>query len=230
MDLDPVRVKLLELIREHDTDMKTVSQAIGRNAAYLQQFLFRGKPRVLQGDVRMALAEHFGIDTDELSHKLALPMGTRAPRSARTPSAADDDQLVAVAEVDVRAAAGAGALNEEAPETLATWYIPSGLLQHELRSRGSDVKLISIRGDSMWPTLGDGDRVLVDVSHKVPSPPGIFVLWDGFGLVAKRVDRIPGGEQPRIRLVSDNDAYPAYDCDAQEINVVGRVIWAGKKL
>jgi phage repressor protein C with HTH and peptisase S24 domain len=44
------------------------------------------------------------------------------------------------------------------------------------------------------------------------------------------VDRIPNGEQPMIRLVSDNDAHPAYDCDVQGIKVVGRVIWAAKRL
>jgi phage repressor protein C with HTH and peptisase S24 domain len=104
------------------------------------------------------------------------------------------------------------------------------LIQHDLRARSGDVRLMCVRDDSMSPTLGDGDRILVDLSHKAPSPPGIFVLWDGFGHVAKRVDRIPGGEQPRIRLVSDNDAYAAYDCDVQDINVIGRVIWAGKKL
>jgi hypothetical protein len=41
---------------------------------------------------------------------------------------------------------------------------------------------------------------------------------------------IPGGEQPKIWLVSDTDAYPAYDCDVQDINVVGREIWAAKRL
>jgi phage repressor protein C with HTH and peptisase S24 domain len=237
MDLDPVRVKLLQLIRSHGTDMKAVSKAIGRNPSYLQQFLFRGTPRILPGEVRLALSEHFGVDAEELSHKLALPRsasprqkrpgaGTSAHSETRLPV----DDLVAIPEIDVRAAAGPGALNEDQPETLATWHLPAGLLQHELRARGPDVRLMSVRGDSMWPTLSDGDRILVDLSHHAPSPPGIFVLWDGFGLVTKRVDRIPGGEQPKIRLVSDNDAYPAYDCDVQDINVVGRVIWAGKRL
>jgi phage repressor protein C with HTH and peptisase S24 domain len=231
MDLDPVRVKLLQLIRDHDTDMKAVSKAIGKNSAYMQQFLFRGTPRVLPDDVRLSLAEHFGIDGDGLTHRLTLPRDGRFRKeSVATTTPSLPDNVLAIPEIDVRAAAGPGALNEDHPETLGTWYLPADLLQHELRARSGDVRLMSVRGDSMWPTLGDGDRILVDLSHKAPSPPGIFVLWDGFGLVAKRVDRIPGGEQPRIRLVSDNKAYPPYDCDVQDLNVIGRVIWAGKKL
>jgi phage repressor protein C with HTH and peptisase S24 domain len=185
---------------------------------------------VLPDDLRLRLAEHFGVDNEDLTHRLTLPRDGRFRKqsSAATPSLPDG--VLAIPEIDVRAAAGPGALNEDHPETLGTWYLPTGLLQHELRARSGDVRLMSVRGDSMWPTLGDGDRILVDLSHKAPSPPGIFVLWDGFGLVTKRVDRIPGGEQPRIRLVSDNDAYPAYDCDVQDINVIGRVIWAGKRL
>ena len=68
------------------------------------------------------------------------------------------------------------------------------------------------------------------ISRKPPSLTDIFGIRDGLGLVTKRIDQTPGGEQLKIRLVSDNDAYPAYDCDVQDIKVVGRVIWAAKRL
>ena len=57
MQLDPVRLKLLKLVKERRTDLKNVSLAIGRNAAYLHQFVQRGTPKVLPEDVRAALAE-----------------------------------------------------------------------------------------------------------------------------------------------------------------------------
>jgi phage repressor protein C with HTH and peptisase S24 domain len=236
VDLDPIRVKLLKLIQSSGSDMKAVSKAIGKNPAYLQQFLFRGTPRVLSEKVRTSLADHLGVAVDELSHKLALPRDVSPRRATPEPAPAQPAEvfvpqdLLGIPEIDVRAAAGPGALNEEQPDTVATWYLPEWLIEHELRTQAASVRLMSVMGDSMWPTLSDGDRIMVDLSHKAPSPPGIFVLWDGFGLVTKRVDRIPGGEQPKIRLVSDNDAYPAYDCDVQDINVVGRVIWAAKRL
>ncbi len=84
-------------------------------------------------------------------------------------------------------------------------------------------------GGLMLPTLSDGDRLMVDTSHKVPSPPGVYVLWDGAGLVAKRVDVIPGAP-PQVRLHSDNELYSAYNCHPDEISVVGRVVLAAKRL
>jgi phage repressor protein C with HTH and peptisase S24 domain len=84
----------------------------------------------------------------------------------------------------------------------------------------------------MLPTLSEGDRILVDITHKAPSPPGIFVLWDGAGLVAKRVEvvEVVPGEAARIRLHSDNALYSAYDCTPEEVHIVGRVVWAAKRL
>ena len=40
----------------------------------------------------------------------------------------------------------------------------------------------------MMPTLHDGDIVLVDLGRRTPTPPGVFVLYDGMGLLAKRVE------------------------------------------
>lgn len=64
MASDPVRDLLTGLIAKHETDMATVSRAIGRNHAYLQQFLKAGKPRQLPEEVREKLAGHFKIDPD----------------------------------------------------------------------------------------------------------------------------------------------------------------------
>ena len=36
----------------------------------------------------------------------------------------------------------------------------------------------------MMPTLHDGDIVLVDLGRRTPTPPGVFVLYDGMGLLA----------------------------------------------
>ncbi len=64
--LDPVRRRLLGLVEANDTNLKAVSLAIGRNHAYLQQFLRRQRPQLLAEDDRRALARHFGIDEADL--------------------------------------------------------------------------------------------------------------------------------------------------------------------
>jgi hypothetical protein len=45
--------------------------------------------------------------------------------------------------------------------------------------------------------------VLVDLGRRSPTPPGIFVLHDGMGLVAKRLEYIPNSDPPRVRIISD---------------------------
>ncbi len=82
----------------------------------------------------------------------------------------------------------------------------------------------------MEPLLSSGDRILIDVDQQVPVPPGIFVIWDGMGLVAKRVEHVPNSEPPKVLIKSINRDYQDYERLAEEVNVVGRVVWVAKRL
>ena len=53
----------------------------------------------------------------------------------------------------------------------------------------------------------------------------IAVLWDGSGLVVKRVEILPHTEPPRLRLVPANPAYTPYTRLADEAHIVGTVLW-----
>lgn len=81
MELDPVRRYLSLLVDEHQTNLAEVSRGMGRNHAYLQQFMKRGTPRVLPEDVREALAQRFGVDADSFRPQrrpVSPPSGTVA--------------------------------------------------------------------------------------------------------------------------------------------------------
>ena len=84
--LDPVRRRLLRLMADSRTNLRTASLAIERNAFYLHQFIHRGTPRVLAEDDREALAEHLGCSPDLLRHdRSARPTsGPRTKRPSRT--------------------------------------------------------------------------------------------------------------------------------------------------
>ncbi len=60
--------------------------------------------------------------------------------------------------------------------------------------------------------------------------PLTFVIWDGMGLVAKRVEHMPNSEPPKVVIKSVNPEYQTYERDAEEVNIIGRVIWAAKRL
>jgi phage repressor protein C with HTH and peptisase S24 domain len=76
------------------------------------------------------------------------------------------------------------------------WLFPEAMVRHD-RARPNELRMITVDGDSMDPLLSSGDRILIDTSQRVPVPPGIFVIWDGMGLVAKRVEHIPNSEPRR---------------------------------
>ncbi|MBL6597973.1 MAG: S24 family peptidase [Alphaproteobacteria bacterium] len=230
MDLDPVRLRVIQLLDERRTDMKNGSLALGRNPAYLHQFVFRGTPKVLGEDDRAALAAFLECDEDELRHK-ARPERKPRAKSERAPRANDGqpEGYLAIPEIDVRAAAGAGAVHDGLEETKDVWYFSDPVVRHEFRARPSDLRMITIDGDSMEPMLDSGDRIMIDTSQRVPVPPGVFVIWDGMGLVAKRVEHAPNSDPPVIIIKSVNPDYETYERDAEEVHVIGRVIWAAKR-
>jgi phage repressor protein C with HTH and peptisase S24 domain len=131
-------------------------------------------------------------------------------------------QMAGVAEIDVSASAGGGALPIAELE-IAHWQFPPDFVRSDIRSRSTDLRIITIEGDSMSPTLESGDKAIIDLSRTAPSPPGVFVLWDGLALVAKRLEFIEGSEPHRVRIISDNGRYQAYERTAEEVRVVGRV-------
>jgi phage repressor protein C with HTH and peptisase S24 domain len=236
MHLDPVRTRVLKLIQDRKTDLKHASLAIGRNAAYLHQFIFRGSPKVLSEDVRDALAEHLRIEPDTLRHKQVPP---RKPRSKPEEQAEQDtpsgkpripEGFSLIAEIDVRASAGPGAVHEGLEEAKETWVFPDRIIRHEFRARPADLRMITVDGDSMEPLLSPGDRILLDTSQRIPVPPGIFVIWDGMGLVAKRVEHVPSSDPPKIVVRSVNPEYPTYELTGEEVNIIGRVVWTARRL
>ena len=225
MEMDPIRRRILARVKESRSNLRMASRAIGRNAAYLHQFIHRGTPRVLAEHDREALAEHLGCSPDELRHDRS-PRGDVKPR----PPVAVPGGYCAIREIDVRAAAGPGAWNEEAERTKAIWILAERLIRHEFQARPEELRMITVEGDSMEPLAASGDRLLIDVSRRVPVPPGIFVIWDGMGLVTKRIQHVPNSDPPRVMLKSSNPEYDSYECLAAEVRVVGRAVWVSRRL
>lgn len=85
-----------------------------------------------------------------------------------------------------------------------------------------------VTGDSMEPALSSGSYVFVDTSHKYPSPPDLYAVNYGHGLMVKRVELLP---EDKIRIISDNDRYSDFEFHQQDVDVYGRVVasfqWRG---
>jgi len=212
MDVDP-RLALEALIAERGEDYAGLSRLIGRNAAYIQQYIRRGSPRRLAEADRRRLAQYFGVEERVLGGPEPLPSG---------------GSLLRVPRLDVGASAGAGALGEGERALGSLAFDPAWL--RRIGVGVGDLSLIRVEGDSMTPTLADGDEILVDRADAASRfRDGIYVLRIEGALVVKRVGIDPAGGRLSVR--SDNPAYPSWpDCEPGAVDVVGRVAWVGRRL
>ena len=206
------RNALDRLIAENGDDYAGLSKLIGRNAAYVQQFIKRGTPKRLPESERGILARYFGVD-----ERLLGGVATAAGKAG----------LRTIPKLDVGASAGPGAMNEG--EALSGKI---GFDEKWLRKLGVDPKqlsLIRVEGDSMLPTLADGDDIMVDrAAANTPLRDGIHVIRMDDVLMVKRLARGPKG---RLSVLSDNPAYPDWaDVDGKALTVIGRVVWTGRRL
>ena len=217
--LDPSRRAVLAALNKAGLTLKQGSRALGRNDAYLQQYLYRGSPRRLPEDVRLRLADLTGERTESF-----LDPQLRSLHGSAVPS------RLAVPLLDVSAAAGGGRIGNDTAGDDTALAFPPMLLRRITSAPTSSLRLITISGDSMAPTLEDGDMVMVDTGRTSPSPPGIFILDDGVGLVAKRVDAVPNSFPQQLRLSSDNPAYSNYQRRIDEVRILGRVVWFARSL
>lgn len=139
------------------------------------------------------------------------------------------DEVFPVPELTVEISAGGGALVER-EEPHRHWYFARDILRHEIGVEPNAAKIIRVKGDSMNGVLENRDLVMIDTSDRNPSPPGVFALWDGFGDVIKRVEHIPNSDPPRLVISSAHEGYRTYEMTADEIRIIGRVVWFARRL
>ena len=217
--------------------MDAVSVAIGRHRSYLHQFLRRGSPKALSYHDSKKLAEMLGCSAEDLRPKEPPKRRRRNRRlqpaassaSRVFPASGHDLALAPISELAIEVAAGDGAFECTPEMEIAQWHLPVAMLRHEGGSEPSNLRILRARGDSMAPHLHGGDRLIVDISRRTPGTGEAAVLWDGTGLVVKRVEVVPGANPRKLRLMSDNRDYPPYTCNATEVRIAGTVIWLIRK-
>lgn len=215
--------------------LKQASRAIGRNDAYLHQYLNRGSPRHLPEAIRYQLADMLSVDQATLAHH-AKPRPNAMDSADTDPSSPNDvafaiQTMSSVPFLDIHASAGGGALVDVTVDTaMAALAFPRSWLRKISPSKTGALKLITISGDSMAPVLEHGDTVMLDTDQTRPSPPGIFILFDGLGLVAKRIELVPGTSPQVLRICSENPVYTNYQRTIDEIQIIGRVVWFARNL
>jgi hypothetical protein len=206
MDSTAQRAALADLIAESGESYAALSRLLGRNDAYLQQFVTRGSPRELAERDRGLLARYLGV----AEARLGGPEGAG---------------LVEIMRLDVGASAGPGGLVDREARRRSGALDPA--LLRQLGVRPAAASMIRVQGESMVPTLADGDEILVDRDRcRLAARAALYVLRMDGAVMVKRL-RALGAD---VEVASDNPAFATQVCAAEEVEVIGRVVWLSRAL
>ncbi len=123
---------------------------------------------------------------------------------------------------DIYASAGGGALNYDEQSEFLT-------LDEEMVNRLGgkhaikNIHALNVVGDSMEPTLNNGDILFMDRNSVNPNRNGIYIVSTPAGIFVKRLQLKLDGT---VALVSDNESYSDEIVNIEDITVLGKVVGA----
>ncbi|MEO0498948.1 MAG: S24 family peptidase [Pseudomonadota bacterium] len=144
------------------------------------------------------------------------------------PNSEHEITLIPVFSQEISAGDGAFAFDEDFAKDV--FAFSSSELSRITDNTKNTLALVKVAGDSMWPTLHDGDQALVDHSVRRLGRDGIYIIRAGVtdDIQVKRIQHEPRGT---VAIISDNAQYRTYDgVDPGDLAVIGRVVWIGRKV
>lgn len=140
-------------------------------------------------------------------------------------SSASAGEVVPIIKLDLKASMGPGTLLEEWAEQEIVQFDGS-TLRDLTRTPAHRIRLISGVGDSMRPTIQEGDQIMVDTTQRgLARQDGIY--WISlFG--AANIKRLRAVARDRILVISDNPDIENQEVEAEDLQIEGRVIWVSR--
>lgn len=136
--------------------------------------------------------------------------------------ASNDETFISIEDCrDVRISAGSGGFNDDY-QAFNTTKVEKAWLDAR-RLKADDCAMFLVSGDSMYPTLKDGEEIIVDRSKQELTEGKIFVLNHGGAMLVKKVQFTYDG----VELISDNKDYRPLKLDINEANnliVIGQLV------
>ena len=200
------RQALDDLIREREETYAAVSRLLGRNSAYIQQYIKRGTPaRLDQSDIAQ-LALHFDVPAKLLGGKESSPNSRRS--------------VITVPVIEVK---GLETPQERSRIVDEAWL-------RRLCHRPAGVAILPIVGEAMRPTLQNSNEVIIESlrSHDALYD-GLYAIRGSSETFVRRIALDP--TKNRISVLTDHPAFPSWNgVQRKAVNVVGKVIWIGSRV
>lgn len=206
--------RLLEAMYKRGLSQSDLARAIGVTQGTINQLISgRTAKTRYAGEIARALQ----VSVDWLNgHDAPSGLQVKMP----------DVDFVQLTELDIGYGMGGGTFIEECGEHSPRVFDPSWI-RDVTRSPPEMLFLARGLGDSMSPTLLDNDIVIVDRGQRTLTQQDRIwaVTYGELGMI-KRVRRRPDGT---VLLMSDNTTVPPIEASAGEVNIVGRIVWVGRK-
>ncbi|WP_380790784.1 helix-turn-helix transcriptional regulator [Sphingobium xenophagum] len=193
------------LISERGETYASISRLLGRNSAYIQQFIKRGSPaRLDQSDIAL-LALHFDVPVEMLGGKEGPTVGQRS-----------------IVKVPL--------LNGTGNDSRSQWRLVDAAWLGRLCDQPASVAILSIVGEAMEPTLCNGDEVMISrVRFQESVREGLYAIRGSSEIFVRRIAIDP--TKNRLTVLTDHPAYPSWQgIQRKGVDIVGRVIWIGARV
>jgi hypothetical protein len=104
------------------------------------------------------------------------------------------------------------------------WVVPASIFSTRTKAPADQIKVFKVQENTMAPEFSFGEHVVVDLTDKKPSPPGVFVISDGFGHLVRRCEFVTNSKPAKVRISAIDKNFQTQVLDFTEFKIVGRVI------
>ncbi len=140
--------------------------------------------------------------------------------------AADGDGAIALKRINLGFAMGDGTNLDDYVEEAVALFDPN-ILRLISPSPAHRLLVADGVGDSMLPTLMDSDMIVIDTMQNQLNK------WDRIWAIslhgAGAVKRIGLAESGKVEIISDNPIVPNKVVSVEDVRIIGRVVWSGRR-
>lgn len=171
----------------------------------------------------LAVSEAVGLSAEWLFSGSGPMLASEVRRSDSVARSATP--IMEVPRYNAAASAGHGAFVKYAEKLDYIPFTADFMFKRLGRLKTDGLIIVDAAGDSMEPTIGDGDLIMIDTDKKqLTAAIYAFTFEDSF--YVKRLNNLPDA----IKATSDNKEYDPFIIEREQMNrvdILGRVVWVG---
>lgn len=216
-----------ELLKKQGRTQRELAAYLGIEPEKLNLSLTAGKREFQQNEI-FPTADFLGLDREAFMLYVAGGTDKIPPQksSVKTKEIAPlkRKDVIEIEIFSATACCGNGIENAD-DKVVGFWHIPETEYREITHANPDNIKMLRVFGDSMEPTLSDGDWVLVDISRNFLDSDGLYLIKKTTALAVKRLQTTVSGD---ILIKSDNTKYDTERESLSVIVIVGKVIYTLK--